>query len=64
MIDHAHLIGLVPAHVINHAHQLAQINESATSSNESLETGDAKKDKQKRISVTGESKFSNNSLKL
>ncbi|CAI8048406.1 Rho GTPase-activating protein 11A [Geodia barretti] len=52
MIDHAHLIGLVPAHVINHAHQLAKINESATSSNESLETGDAKKDKQKRISVT------------
>ena len=55
MIDHAHLIGLVPTHVINHANQLAKVSESAAGSNESLETGDAKKDKQKRISVTGES---------
>jgi hypothetical protein len=52
MVDHAHLIGLVPTHVINHAHQLAKESESAAGSNESLETGDAKKDKQKRISVT------------
>ena len=59
MIDHAHLIGQAPPHLINHAHQLAREGVVITSSHESLEEGedkvkgDAKKDKQKRSSVAG-----------
>ena len=50
MIDHAHLIGMAPSHVINHAHQLSKEGVAAESgSSESLD--DAKK---KRVSVTGE----------
>ena len=60
MIEHAHLIGLAPPHLINHAHQIAEEGVAINAaSNESLEgedevKGDGKKDKQKRTSVTGE----------
>ena len=56
MIDHAHLIGLAPAHVINHAHQSVKegvATESVSSSSESLDEGGTKKDKQRRSSVAG-----------
>ena len=70
LIDHAHLIGLAPPHVISHAHQLAELDSTneetaAASSNDSLEgrleevKGEGKRDKQRRSSITGEAKYSN-----
>lgn len=72
MIDYSHLIGLAPPHLINLAHQLAEegvANEELMSgSNDSLEgrlneiKSEGKREKQKRGSVTGKAKYSNNMI--
>ena len=66
LIDHAHLVGLAPPDLLNHAHQLAEEGVLTSRSNDSLEgvlldeiKGEAKRDKQRRGSVTGEAKYSN-----